>query len=36
MDEILISVPLDGLQCLKCVSMEINSRFVKNGRQSLR
>jgi hypothetical protein len=31
MDEILISVPLDGFQCLDCVSMEMNSRFVQTA-----
>jgi hypothetical protein len=31
MDEILISVLLDGFQCLDCVSVEMNSRFVKTA-----
>ena len=31
MDEILINVPLDGFQCLDCVSMEMNARFVQTA-----
>jgi len=31
MGEILINVPLDGFQCLNCVSMKMNSRFVKTA-----